>query len=89
MSASISPSPLENHGRCSQIRTPLRRIRLTANGCLGSVVCSQRKIGITSHTPATEDADKLVETQYEFIRSVIGSASETLRKQGDAKADAD
>ncbi len=38
---------------------------------------------------ALDMADKLVETQYEFIRSVIGSASETLKKQGDAKPDAD
>jgi hypothetical protein len=34
-------------------------------------------------------ADKLVKTQYEFIRSVVGSASETLKKQGDTKPGAD
>jgi hypothetical protein len=34
---------------------------------------------------ALEMADKLVKTQYEFIRSVIGSASETLKRQGDEK----
>jgi vacuolar-type H+-ATPase subunit E/Vma4 len=38
---------------------------------------------------ALDMADKLVETQYEFIRSVIGSASETLKKQADAKPGAD
>ena len=34
---------------------------------------------------ALDMADKLVKTQYEFIRSVVSSASETLKKQGDAK----
>lgn len=34
---------------------------------------------------AFDMADKLVTTQYEFIRSVVGSATETLRKQGDDK----
>jgi len=34
---------------------------------------------------ALEMADKLVKTQYEFIRSVIGSASETLKRQGGEK----
>ncbi|XTP36110.1 hypothetical protein ACORG1_07720 [Mycobacterium sp. TJFP1] len=34
---------------------------------------------------ALDMADKLVTTQYEFIRSVVGSASETLKKQSDAK----
>ncbi|HME47502.1 hypothetical protein [Mycobacterium sp.] len=34
---------------------------------------------------ALEMADKLVETQHEFVRSVINSASETLKKQGAAK----
>lgn len=34
---------------------------------------------------ALEMADKLVKTQYEFIRSVIGSASETLKRRGDDK----
>lgn len=38
---------------------------------------------------ALDMADKLVKTQYEFIRSVVGSASETLKKQGDAKPGAD
>ncbi len=38
---------------------------------------------------ALDMADKLVETQYEFIRSVIGSASETLKRQGDAKSGSD
>jgi hypothetical protein len=32
-----------------------------------------------------ELADKLVKTQYEFIRSVVSNASEALSKQGDAK----
>ena len=30
-------------------------------------------------------ADKLVKTQHEFVRSIVSSASETLKKQGDAK----
>ncbi len=34
---------------------------------------------------ALDMADKLVKTQYEFIRSVVSSASETLKKQGDDK----
>ncbi|WP_067898020.1 hypothetical protein [Nocardia vaccinii] len=34
---------------------------------------------------ALDMADKLVETQYEFIRKVVRSASETLKKQDDAK----
>jgi len=34
---------------------------------------------------ALEMADKLVTTQHEFVRSIISSASETLKKQGDAK----
>ena len=34
---------------------------------------------------ALDMADKLVKTQYEFIRSAVSSASETLKKQGDAK----
>lgn len=34
-------------------------------------------------------ADDLVKTQYEFIRSVVGNASETLRKQSDDKPDAE
>ena len=34
---------------------------------------------------ALEMADKLVTTQHEFVRSVINSASETLKKQGAAK----
>ena len=34
---------------------------------------------------ALDMADKLVKTQYEFIRSVVSNASETLKKQGDAK----
>ena len=34
---------------------------------------------------ALDMADKLVKTQYEFIRSVVSSASETLKKQGDEK----
>ena len=34
---------------------------------------------------ALDMADKLVKTQYEFIRSVVGSASEALNKEGDAK----
>jgi hypothetical protein len=34
---------------------------------------------------ALEMADKLVKTQHEFVRSVINSASETLKKQGAAK----
>ena len=38
---------------------------------------------------ALDMADKLVKTQYEFIRSVVSSASETLKKQGDAKPGAD
>ena len=38
---------------------------------------------------ALDMADKLVETQYEFIRSLVSSASETLKKQGDAKPGAD
>ncbi|MCX2932509.1 hypothetical protein ORI20_19730 [Mycobacterium sp. CVI_P3] len=38
---------------------------------------------------ALDMADNLVKTQYEFIRSVVGSASEALKKQGDAKPDAD
>ena len=38
---------------------------------------------------ALDMADKLVKTQYEFLRSVVSSASETLRKQDDAKPGAD
>ncbi len=38
---------------------------------------------------ALDMADKLVETQYEFIRSVVSSASEALKKQGDAKPGAE
>jgi hypothetical protein len=38
---------------------------------------------------ALDMADKLVTTQYEFIRSVVGSASEALNKQGNAKPSAD
>jgi hypothetical protein len=38
---------------------------------------------------ALDMADKLVKTQYEFIRSVVSSASETLKKQGDEKSAAD
>ena len=38
---------------------------------------------------ALDMADKLVKTQYEFIRSVVSNASETLKKQGDAKPGAD
>lgn len=38
---------------------------------------------------ALDMADKLVKTQYEFIRSVVSSASETLKKQGDEKPSAD
>ncbi len=34
---------------------------------------------------ALEMADKLVKTQHEFVRGIISSASETLKKQGDAK----
>jgi len=34
---------------------------------------------------ALEMADKLVTTQHEFVRGIISSASETLKKQGDAK----
>ncbi len=43
----------------------------------------------TTVDAALDMADKLVETQYEFIRSVVSSASETLNKQGDAKPGAD
>jgi len=38
---------------------------------------------------ALDMADNLVKTQYEFIRSVVSSASETLKKQDDAKPSAD
>ncbi|MGO9251511.1 MAG: hypothetical protein ACLP5J_08975 [Mycobacterium sp.] len=38
---------------------------------------------------ALEMADKLVETQYEFIRGVVSGASEALKKQGGAKPGAD
>ena len=38
---------------------------------------------------ALDMADKLVETQYHFIRSVVGSASEALKKQADTKPGAD
>ena len=38
---------------------------------------------------ALDMADKLVETQYEFIRSVVKSSSEALKRQGDAKPGAD
>lgn len=38
---------------------------------------------------ALDMADKLVKTQYEFIRSVVNSASETLKKQGDEKSGTD
>ncbi|MDY6872278.1 MAG: hypothetical protein SV966_17930 [Actinomycetota bacterium] len=34
-------------------------------------------------------ADDLVKTQYEFIRSVVGNAGETLRKQNDDKPGAE
>ncbi len=34
---------------------------------------------------ALDMADKLVETQYEFIRKVVRSTSETLKKQDDTK----
>lgn len=34
-------------------------------------------------------ADDLVKTQYEFIRSVVGNASETLRKQSGDKPGAE
>jgi hypothetical protein len=34
---------------------------------------------------ALEMADKLVKTQYEFIRSVVGSASAALNDQNEAK----
>ena len=35
---------------------------------------------------ALDMADKLVKTQYEFIRSVVGSAGETLKKQDGEKS---
>ncbi|UXA05439.1 hypothetical protein KXD96_21280 [Mycobacterium sp. SMC-2] len=38
---------------------------------------------------ALEMADKLVKTQYEFIRSVVGSATEALKKQVDEKPGAE
>lgn len=38
---------------------------------------------------ALDMADKLVKTQYDFIRSVVSSASETLKKQGDDKSGAE
>lgn len=38
---------------------------------------------------ALDMADKLVKTQYEFIRSVVSSASETLKTQGDEKPGTD
>jgi hypothetical protein len=38
---------------------------------------------------ALDMADNLVKTQYEFIRSVVGSASETLKKQLDEKPGAE
>lgn len=38
---------------------------------------------------ALDMADKLVKTQYEFIRSVVTSASETLKKQGGEKPGAE
>lgn len=38
---------------------------------------------------ALDMADKLVKTQFDFIRSVVSSASETLKKQGDEKSGAD
>jgi len=38
---------------------------------------------------ALDMADKLVKTQYEFIRSVVSSGSEALKKQDDAKPSAD
>ncbi len=38
---------------------------------------------------ALDMADKLVETQYEFIRSVVSSAGETLKKQGATKSGTD
>lgn len=38
---------------------------------------------------ALDMADKLVKTQYEFIRSVVSSASETLKSQGDEKSGTD
>lgn len=34
---------------------------------------------------ALDMADKLVKTQYDFIRSVVSSASETLKQQGGDK----
>lgn len=38
---------------------------------------------------ALDMADKLVKTQYEFIRSVVSSANDTLQKQADAKPPAE
>ena len=38
---------------------------------------------------ALDMADKLVETQYQFIRSVVKSSSEALKRQADAKPGAD
>ena len=57
--ASISPSPLEYHGRSSQMRTPLRRTRRIAKGCSGSVVCSHMNIGMTSCTTGGAGAAEL------------------------------
>lgn len=47
---------------------------------------SKRKAVIDA---ALDMADKLVKTQYEFIGSVVGSASEALNKKGGAKPPAD
>src|SRR5208337_2115323 len=44
-----------------------------------------RPSGHTTVVAALEMADKLVTTQHEFVRGIISSASETLKKQGDAK----
>jgi vacuolar-type H+-ATPase subunit E/Vma4 len=38
---------------------------------------------------ALDMADKLVKAQYEFIRSAVSNANETLHKQGDAKPPGD
>ena len=38
---------------------------------------------------ALDMADQLVKTQYEFIRNIVTSASETLKDRGDAKPGAD
>ena len=80
MIASISSSPLENHGRSSQMRTPLRRVRRTANGCSGSVVCSHMNIGITSCTTGGAGAAELgtltaTSLPIEPGSSAVGSSS--------------